>query len=75
MRLLVLAALLTLGSCGETTQPKASDSKPVTTAAPVPADELKAEEKSIEEAADAAVKLIEEEVNAEIEQVNASGDS
>jgi hypothetical protein len=65
MRLVAMGGLLILAGCGEQPKQAAADKTPDAAEAP---DELKAEEKSIEQAADAAAKLVEEEANAEIEQ-------
>jgi PBP1b-binding outer membrane lipoprotein LpoB len=63
---LLVLALLTFG-CAEEPAPKDAAKAAVANAAKDTADAVKSEKKSIEEAAEAAVKLVEEESRQEIE--------
>ena len=67
--MLPLLLLATLGACIEETSPKDGERVAVEISAEDDAEALKAEQKSIEEAADAAAKLVEEETREEIEQI------
>lgn len=64
-----LLLLATLGACVEESSPKEGEQAAAQIAAEDDAEALKAEQKSIEEAADAAAKLVEEETREEIEQI------
>lgn len=63
---LLSLSLLTVG-CGEEPAPKEAKKDAVANAAEDTADAIKLEKKSIEEAAEAAVKLVEEESRQEIQ--------
>ncbi|MBK6706170.1 MAG: hypothetical protein IPG54_01270 [Sphingomonadales bacterium] len=63
--------LITLVGCVEEPTPKDSEKAAAEVAAEDDAEALKAEQKSIEEAADAAAKLVEEDAREEIERVEA----
>jgi hypothetical protein len=65
MRLAALCGIIILGGCGEAPQQTAVEKEPYTDET---SEGLKAAEKRIEEAADAAAKLVEQEANSEIDQ-------
>jgi cytidylate kinase len=67
--MLPLLLLATLGACIEETSPKDGERAAAEISTEDDAEALKAEQKSIEEAADAAAKLVEEETREEIEQI------
>ena len=70
MRVVVLLALLPLvAGCADEPAPKEAEKAAVANAAEDAADAIKLEKKSIEEAAEAAVKLVEEESRQEIERL------
>ena len=64
-----LAATLLCSACTEEPAPKEAAEAVVANAAEDTADAVKLEKKSIEEAAEAAVKLVEEESRQEIEEL------
>jgi PBP1b-binding outer membrane lipoprotein LpoB len=63
----LLALLPIVAGCAEESAPKEAEKAAVANAAEDAADAVKLEKKSIEEAAEAAVKLVEEESRQEIE--------
>ena len=65
--IIIIAAALLLISCSEEPTPKEAETVQAATAEADTADAIKAEKKSLEEAADAAAKLVEEESRQEIE--------
>ncbi len=67
MKPLILAGFLLAAGCTEAPTPAESEKAAKANAEIDSQSEIKAEKKSIEEAADAAAKLVEEEANAEIE--------
>jgi outer membrane biogenesis lipoprotein LolB len=70
MRVLPLAALL-LASCGGEAPQKKDNETKAAKAEPAIDTELRQEKKSIEEAADAAAKLVEADAKAEIDALGA----
>lgn len=62
-----ITAALLLISCSEEPTPKEAETVQAAAAEAETADAIKAEKKSLEEAADAAAKLVEEESRQEIE--------
>jgi hypothetical protein len=66
--LLLLATLQAVSACAEEPTPKEADKAAKATIAEDTAGAVKQQKKSIEEAAEAAVKLIEEEARQEIEE-------
>lgn len=67
MKPLILAALLLTPGCTEAPTPAEAEKAAKANAEIDSQSEVRAEKKSIEQAADAAAKLVEEEANAEIE--------
>lgn len=65
----MLLACVALAGCSESAKPDNSDPPAAPAAAGEDAAELKAEQKNIEEAADAAAKLVEDEAREEIGQL------
>lgn len=63
--------LVTLAGCADEPTPKGGEKAAAQVAAEDDAEALKAEQKSIEEAADAAAKLVEEDAREEIERIEA----
>lgn len=61
--------LATLAGCADEPTPKGGEKAAAQVAAEDDAEALKAEQKSIEEAADAAAKLVEEDAREEIERI------
>lgn len=72
MRTVIAFALLTvLSGCVEESTPKEGEKAAAQIASEEDAEVLRNEQKSIEEAADAAAKLVEDETREEIEQMKA----
>lgn len=69
--MLLLACCTVLAGCSEGPTPKEANKAAAQTVAEDDAAELKVEQKNIEQAADAAAKLVEEEAREEIEQLKA----
>lgn len=68
----VLALLAVLSGCVEESTPKEGEKAAAQIASEEEAEALRNEQKSIEEAADAAAKLVEDETREEIEQMKAA---
>jgi hypothetical protein len=71
MRFVPIYALFILASCSQAPTPKQREEVKVTKAEPADDAELRTEKKSIEEAADAAAKLVEADAKAEIDALDA----
>ena len=72
MRTVIAFALLTvLSGCVEESTPKEEEKAAAQIASEEDAEALRNEQKTIEEAADAAAKLVEDETREEIEQMKA----
>jgi ribosome biogenesis SPOUT family RNA methylase Rps3 len=69
----VLALMLMVGGCGDTTPTEAGKPDDADTPEAVQKKELAAQKLSIEQAAEEATKLIEADAKAEIDAANASG--
>jgi hypothetical protein len=69
----VLALMLMVGGCGDTTPTEAGTPDDADTPEAVQKKELAAQKLSIEQAAEEATKLIEADAKAEIDAANASG--
>jgi hypothetical protein len=70
LRMLVVAPLLLVAACSREQEPKGKPEPAKASAISNTAEAVKTEKKSIEEAADAAAKLIEAEAQEEIESLN-----
>lgn len=68
----VLALLAVLSGCVEESTPKEGEKAAAQIASEEDAEALRNEQKTIEEAADAAAKLVEDETREEIEQMKAT---
>ncbi len=68
---LIILSFIALAACAEEPSPKEAEKAAEQAVAEDEAAALKSEQKSIEEAADAAAKLVEEESRKEIEQLKA----
>lgn len=71
---LVILGLLALVACTKEPTPKQAEQVPEPAVAADETAALKAKQKSIEDAADAAAKLVEEESREEIEQLKAESE-
>jgi hypothetical protein len=71
MRLAPICALLILASCSASPAPKKDNEANATKTKPALDAELREEKQSIEEAADAAAKLVEADAKAEIDALDA----
>lgn len=69
----VLALMLMVGGCGDTTPTEAGKPDDADTPEAVQKKELAAQKLSIEQAAEEATKLIEADAKAEIDAANSSG--
>jgi ribosome biogenesis SPOUT family RNA methylase Rps3 len=71
----VLALMLMVGGCGDTTPTEAGKPDDADTPEAVQKKELAAQKLSIEQAAEEATKLIEADAKAEIDAANSSADT
>jgi hypothetical protein len=71
LRLVPICALFILASCSEAPIPKKQEGAKVTKTEPAVDAEFRTEQKSLEEAADAAAKLVEADAKAEIDALDA----
>jgi hypothetical protein len=72
--LLVISALTLLSACVDEPTPKQADKAAAATDDGDEQESVKAQQRSIEEAADEAVKLIEADAKAEIDQLSAQAE-